>query len=45
MRTRPTAIGREVVPTERLVIPLTTDGAKYPSPTPKSIAAKIQSVR
>ena len=45
IRIRPTAIGIEVVPTERPVIAAGTAGRKYPSAIPTTIARKIQSVR
>ena len=45
MRMRPTAIGIEVVPTEKLVIIASTAGKKYPIPILTAMARKISSVQ
>ena len=45
MRMRPMAIGILVVPTWKLLIKDSVPWMKYPRPTPRAIAANIQSVR
>ena len=45
MTMSPIAMGIEVVPTERCVIPATNDGAMFPSAMPSAIAENIQRVR
>ena len=45
MTIKPMAIGMLVVPMLNELILLENDGIKYPIPTPKIIAMKIQSVR
>jgi hypothetical protein len=42
---KPTAIGIEVVPTEKRSSSGTTPGANHPMRTPTAIAAKIHAVR
>ncbi len=45
IRIRPIAIGTLVVPTWKLLMKASVPWMKYPSPTPRAIAAKIQSVK
>jgi hypothetical protein len=45
IKMRPTAMGREVVPTVKDSVKSATLGQRYPIPTPTAMARNIQTVR